>query len=189
MTATEAARRYTPEDLVKLNDDGRFELIDGKLIDCFASPLGSIVSGFVMSRLSNHVQAEEGHIFGPGLNYRCFPFDPDRVRLSSGSFIRAGRISNEEWDADFMTVVPDLVVEVVSRDDLASRLHAKINDYLHVGVKRIWVVDATTQNVIIHRQDGTGRWLHEDDELTGEDVLPSFRCAVRDLFPKLNVGE
>jgi hypothetical protein len=26
-------------------------------------------------------------------------------------------------------------------------------------------------------------FLHEDDELTGGDVLPGFRCQVREIFP------
>jgi hypothetical protein len=26
------------------------------------------------------------------------------------------------------------------------------------------------------------RTLHEDDELTGGDLLPDFRCTVRELF-------
>jgi hypothetical protein len=33
------------------------------------------------------------------------------------------------------------------------------------------------------RADGSGYRLRAGDELTGDDVLPGFRCAVGSLFP------
>jgi hypothetical protein len=35
----------------------------------------------------------------------------------------------------------------------------------------------------IHRADGSAGWLREDDELSGEDVLPGFSVPVSSLFP------
>jgi hypothetical protein len=40
--------------------------------------------------------------------------------------------------------------------------------------------------VEVHRTDGTVTKLHEQDELTGEDVLPGFRCQLSELFPPRN---
>jgi len=36
--------------------------------------------------------------------------------------------------------------------------------------------------VRVHRPDGPGSTLRADDELTGADVLPGFRCSIRELF-------
>ncbi len=32
-------------------------------------------------------------------------------------------------------------------------------------------------------------WLWAADELSGEDVLPGFRCKIDDLFPKLTEAD
>jgi hypothetical protein len=36
--------------------------------------------------------------------------------------------------------------------------------------------------VEVHRAQGTGTILRENDALDGEQVLPGFRCRVGDLF-------
>jgi len=43
-------------------------------------------------------------------------------------------------------------------------------------------VNPDARTVRIHRLDGAGTILGENDELTGEDVVPGFRCAIRELF-------
>jgi hypothetical protein len=43
--------------------------------------------------------------------------------------------------------------------------------------------------VLVYRKDrDTVSFLHEADELSGEDVLPGFRCPVRDVFPPVKSG-
>jgi hypothetical protein len=36
---------------------------------------------------------------------------------------------------------------------------------------------------MVYRSDGSVSRLRESDELSGEDVIPGFRCPVRDIFP------
>ena len=38
------------------------------------------------------------------------------------------------------------------------------------------------RTVQVHRPQGAGTILHEQDELSGEDVVPGFHCRVADLF-------
>jgi len=46
------------------------------------------------------------------------------------------------------------------------------------------VVNPNTRTVLVYRKDQVSvAFLHEQDELSGEDVLPGFRCPVRDVFP------
>ena len=37
----------------------------------------------------------------------------------------------------------------------------------------------------VYRADGSVGRLHQDDELSGEDVIPGFRCRVRSLFQRV----
>jgi Uma2 family endonuclease len=57
-----------------------------------------------------------------------------------------------------------------------------VEEYLRVGVKLVWVISPESRTVRVHRPDSSDTRLHEDDELTGEDVIPGFRCRVGDLF-------
>ena len=47
----------------------------------------------------------------------------------------------------------------------------------------IWVIHPGQRKVMVHRGDGSVSHLRESDELSGEDVIPGFRCPVRELFP------
>ena len=60
----------------------------------------------------------------------------------------------------------------------------KIEEYLSAGVSLVWIVNSNTRTVRVYRKDhDTVRFLHEDDELSGDDVSPGFRCPVRAVFP------
>jgi Uma2 family endonuclease len=74
-------------------------------------------------------------------------------------------------------------VEVLSPNDIAYEVDAKVREYLAAGVRLVWVINPDGRTVTIHRPQGPGTVLHEQDELAGETVLPGFRCRIADLFP------
>jgi Uma2 family endonuclease len=51
-------------------------------------------------------------------------------------------------------------------------------------VPLIWVIHPQSRKVLVYRDDGSANRLLECDELSGEDVIPGFRCPVRELFPR-----
>ena len=50
------------------------------------------------------------------------------------------------------------------------------------GVALVWLADPEDRSVTIHRPNEFPKVLDETDELTGDGVLPDFRCRVADLF-------
>ena len=82
-----------------------------------------------------------------------------------------------------MTIAPDLAVEVISANDLVAELDEKTEEYLAAGIPLVWVIDPEVRTVVIHRGDGTLAKLRENDDLTGESVIPGFHCKVAELFP------
>ncbi len=54
----------------------------------------------------------------------------------------------------FLRLPPYIVVEILSRDDRASDLDDKIEDYLNFGVENIWVVDPRRHRVTIQTREG-----------------------------------
>jgi len=50
-------------------------------------------------------------------------------------------------------------------------------------VALVWVINPEARTVHIHRKDGSVGWLRVEDELSGEGVVPGFRCRVAAIFP------
>ncbi len=75
-----------------------------------------------------------------------------------------------------------LVIESVAPDDLANALDRKVLSHLESGAHFVYVVYPKVRRVRVYRRDRSGVTLQENDELSGENVLPGFRCRVGDLF-------
>jgi Uma2 family endonuclease len=114
--------------------------------------------------------------------YQCFPDDPNKVRKPDVSFIRADRLSVRDEPEGWATIAPDLVVEVISPNELFEAVAIKVNEYLAAGVPLVWVIDTATRKVYVYRREGRGEILADTDELSGEEIVNGFRCRVADLF-------
>ena len=85
----------------------------------------------------------------------------------------------------WLRVRPDLAVEIVSPNDLAQEINARVVGYLSVGVPLVWVLDPSTRLAQVYRQGGSAAWSIQTGELSGELVLPGFTCRVEELFADL----
>ncbi|HXD87398.1 MAG TPA: Uma2 family endonuclease, partial [Urbifossiella sp.] len=73
-------------------------------------------------------------------------------------------------------------VEVASPNDGYEEIQSRVADFQSAQTRLIWVVSPHTRSVLIRRLDGSCAELREDGELSGEDVIPGFRCKVAELF-------
>jgi Uma2 family endonuclease len=174
---------FSPDELLTLPDADAYELVGGELVERKMGAKSSFIAGKVYARLERFCDDQRlGWVFPEGTSFRCFPDEPDKVRRADVSFIRFGRLAREQLPEGHLRTAPDLAVEVVSPNDLAYDVDSKVEDYLQAGVRLVWVVNPATRTVRVHRPDGPGATLRADDELTGGEVLPGFRCSIRDLF-------
>ena len=77
---------------------------------------------------------------------------------------------------------PVLAVEVVSPDDTAEEVDAKIRSWLAAGTKLAWVLYPRGRTVTVYRSLDDIHVLTEKDQLKGDPVVPGFTCAIADLF-------
>jgi Uma2 family endonuclease len=186
MSTLTETKSYTPDDLLAMPDGDRYELVDGKLVELNVSALSSIVSARLLSQLSSFCEPNRvAWIFASDLGYRCFPGHPRKVRKPDVSLILRDRLPAEQLTEGFLTIPPDLAIEVVSPNDLAYDVEQKIQEYRMAGVRLVWVVYPTTRTIRIFRRDGSTAMVSSSDELSGEDLLPGFRCLTDDLFASL----
>jgi len=111
--------------------------------------------------------------------------DPDTVR-GPDVMLFEDVASIDDLETKYGERPPRLAVEVVSPNDSPGKLNRKIREQIGFGVLLVWVVDSEMRCVTVYRP-GQGRsieqyTLEDTEELTGEDVLPDFRCQVADFF-------
>jgi len=176
--------RYTPEDLLTMEDGDIYELEDGQLLERDMSMLSSFVAGLIYALFHSYCQTTRaGWPFPEGTSYQCFPDHPNRVRKPDVSFIRRDRLSEVQLTSQgHCLVTPDLAVEVLSPRDTAYKVDAKVQLWLNAGVLQVWVVNPEQRTLQIHRASGIGAILREGDEVSGEDILPGFHCRVAEFF-------
>ncbi len=186
MTLATTTTLYTPEDLLALPDYGRFELLDGHLVERKMGAKSSYAATNVLIFLGHFVRNNSlGLVFQADCGYQCFPEESSRVRFADGSFIRRGKLPEDRPPQGHCRVSPDLVIEAVSPHDTAYEIEEKIAQWLGAGVQLVWVLYPDTHRVQVHRADGTVTKLQAEAELVGEDVVPGFQCQVAEVFQGL----
>jgi len=184
-------RTYTPEDLLAMENGEIYELEDGHLVRRDMSMISSWVGSRLHRFLDTYVDENKlGWAWHADLGYVCFPGALRKVRHPDVSFIRSGRLNGGlTSDKGYCDIAPDLAVEVVSPNELAYEVVKKVVEYLDAGVLLIWVVYPEARTVLVIRHDRSGMLLREDDELSGEDVVPGFRCRVASILPEKPAGQ
>ncbi|MSR56974.1 MAG: Uma2 family endonuclease [Planctomycetaceae bacterium] len=186
MATSATTTRLSADDLLRLPDGDRFELVDGELVEIPMGAESSSVGLMLGYRILDFtISHDSGFVFGPDCGFQCFPDDPNKVRKPDVSFIRRGRLPGDVIPKGYMTIAPDLAAEVVSPGDGAYEISRKAEEYLAAGIPLVWIINPDTRTVLIYRADGSIIGLREADWLTGESVLPSFKCRVGDLFSGL----
>ena len=182
MTTATLERVTTAEFLARADQDD-YELIDGELKErCMGakavwvtSELGSFLAAFNRS-------ARLGLVFGDGVPLEIFG-DRDYVPRPDGVFISFTRLGSNQPPDGTLTVVPELVIEVISPSDNAYKVQRKLRRYLHAGVDVVWVVYPETRTVHVFRRDGSSTTVEPPMSLDGGNILPGFSHPVADFFP------
>src|SRR5262245_24366187 len=179
---SETARLVTADELEKLaGDDCRYELVAGRLIRM--SPVGYQHGRIVLRFAALLDRYLEGRDLGTAVIEVGFKLalNPDTVRAPDVAFIRQDRIPPVD-PKGFWQGPPDLAVEVLSPEDRSSDVQEKVEEYLLGGVRLVLVVDPDSKSVVVYRRLSPPVALRAgDDLLEFDDIVPGFRCRVRDI--------
>jgi Uma2 family endonuclease len=181
----------TPEELLAMPDAEHYKLVDGVLVERAMSLLAARVESKTIRILEGHCEGPDlGWVLGSSGGYRCFPWKPGKVRRADVSFIARHRLpAPEQWSVGYITIPPDLALEITSPTDEVYDLEEKIEEYLRAGVRLIWVIHPEVRVVEVFRADGSTSRIRSGGELSGEDVVPGFRCPVDALFPPVQPAD
>ena len=164
------------------NRDRWFELECGKVIEMpppglrhgvVCGNVGWILNGFVRQRNRGYVCTNDAGV--------VLETDPDTVRGIDVTLYDES-MPYEDLTTRYAIDLPKLAIEVLSPDDRPGRMTRRVSQFLHKGIPLVWIVDPEDRDVTVYRPGREPYVLGEQDEITGVDILPDFRCRVADLF-------
>lgn len=175
----------TIDEFQALPNEKDFELVDGQLMEQQMGFESSYIAGHLLALLYLYSQSHRlGWVVGSDCGYSLpLPGRTGNVRRPDVSFVSFDKLSVKDGiPRGYPAIAPDLAAEVLSPNDLAYEVDAKIKDYLEAGVKLIWIINPASRSAQVLRQDGSTARLLETDSLDGETVLPGFQCRIATLF-------
>lgn len=180
---TEVIPKLTYEEFRQLPYDGkRYELVFGEL---HVTPAPNTRHQFMLRRLAASL---DRYLTRNAAGE--FAFAPLDVRLATDVvlqpdliFVSTARL--EILGEDFVSGVPDIVVEILSPSTSAHDRAVKIPLYARAGVPEIWIIDAQVKTVEVLKLQGKKYIV--DSVLAGDQILrssqlPDWQLPLGELF-------
>lgn len=158
----------------------RFEFIDGEVVELVSNEISAHVTSLITILVGAFiVQHQLGYTTSSESGFRIGDNDymPDFAFISKG---RREKPVGETW----ITVAPDLVIEVKSPTDSLVGLIGKVANYLEAGVRMVWIVLPDKRRVDVYTQEDHLQY-DMNGVITGGDVLSGFTLKVADIFAQL----
>ncbi|MCS7064935.1 MAG: Uma2 family endonuclease [Fimbriimonadales bacterium] len=171
--------RLTEEEFIRLPSDGRkYELVDGEAKEVPAGHRHDVIGARVIVRLAPYARGR-GYLAGSQAGFRMIT---GNIRSPDVAFTLKERLPEGRPSEGFEDFAPDLAIEIISPNEDKVDLLRKIGEYFASGAKQVWLLFPEMQMVKVYTDPFEMRTLSSEDELEGGDLLPGFRCKVRELF-------
>jgi Uma2 family endonuclease len=181
-------RLFTAADLEALPSDLPsgpidYELDNGRLV-LITVPPGNI-HGAAQLRIGTQLMIQ-GELKGHGkartevgvILWR----NPDRVVTPDVLFIAKKSLPIRTSREGYLETIPELVVEIRSKNDSLKYVERNVQHYLKAGVELVWVADPEVRTLTAHSASGEPAVYNETDTLSLPERIPGFSMPVADVF-------
>ena len=162
------------------NAEKLLELVNGEIVEKRGGFASSVVAAGICAFITEYnLRYKTGRVTSASATYVMSDSDAFIPSVAYISHIRMPERPPRECP-----IPPDFAVEVKSPTDTKRAMRRKAEKYLAVGTRLVWLVFPDDRQVEIystHEEDS--RIMGISDILNGEDVLPDFKLAVKDIFP------
>jgi Uma2 family endonuclease len=173
----------TERDVISVHDreNRLFELVDGTLVEKVMGFDESRFALLLATYLINYLERHDlGAVVGADGMMKLFS---GLVRIPDAAFISWGQYpKRKRRRGEIPRVVPDLVVEVLSKGNTPREMARKLDEYFRAGVRLVWYVDPAKRTVRVYTAREEPTLLRENQTLDGGDVLPGFSLKIREWF-------
>jgi Uma2 family endonuclease len=161
----------------------RYELSEGELI---VTPSASFFHNEIRDYLNARLRAfVETRRLGRVTSETDVKLVGETVRRPDVAFIRAGRLRDIDLDRVPLPVVPDFVIEIVSRNDRADDLLLKVSQYLAAGAKAVWLLYPNTRlayRYLPGKLEPEVRSAAAGHAFEEPELLPGFSLPLEQVF-------
>lgn len=178
--------RATIEDLYRLPDKGKAEIVDGEII--FMAPTGYLpgfAGGEIFASLREYARNRKRGIATPD-NVGFAVNLPGRDSFSPDAAYYTGKPTGMK----FLEGAPIFAAEIRSENDYGKKAERAIAkkraDYFTAGTQVVWDVDLTGDEVVkVYRASDpeTPTIYHRGEMAEAEPAVPGWKMLVDDLFP------
>ena len=177
-------KTWTETELLALpKEDGKYELVDGELT---LMPPASFNHGDVSSELISQLRhfVQKNKLGKVVEGQTGFWMKSGNLLSPDVSFVNKSRLAKfGEQPSVFFPGAPDLAVEVLSPSETRASIKRKLVEYFSSGTKLAWIVSLKTKSVSVYRNpDSVEKVCGIGGVISGEEVVPGFTLAVKELF-------
>jgi Uma2 family endonuclease len=175
----------TIEEYVALDEPAglRYELSQGELI---VTPSASYFHNEIRDRFNARLRAfVDTHSCGGITSETDVKLASDVVRRPDIAFIRQGRLEGVDLERVPLPIAPDLVIEIVSKNDRADDLILKVSQYLQAGVQVVWLLYPGTQlayRYMTGKLQPEVRSAKAEDKFEEPELLSGFSLAFSEIL-------
>ena len=108
--------------------------------------------------------------------------DPDTTVGIDVAYVSAEVLARQTDETTLIDGVPLLAVEILSPSDTVDEVNEKIDTYLAAQVPLVWIIDPYRRTATVYRPHGPPRLVTEEQELSGDPILPGFRVVLGEFF-------
>jgi len=161
----------------------RYELSNGELI---VTPSASHFHNKIRDRFNARLQAFlDAHPFGEVSSETDVELAADVVRRPDVAFIRKERLEGVDLDQVPLPIAPDLVIEIVSKNDRADDLLLKVSQYLQAGAQAVWLMYLSTHlayRYVPGKREPEVRTAEAGEKFEEPDLLPGFSVLLAEIL-------
>ena len=175
------ARVYEKEDIEKLDEWTRAELIDGKLY-LLAAPnrMHQFLISEITFALKSYIRNQKGrcHVYPAPFDVRLFGDDKTEVQPDISVICNKDIMTDKGCSG-----APDMVIEIVSASNSSHDYITKLMQYQKAGVREYWIVNPEQERVSVlnfENPEKTNEYTFEDVITSG--VLEGFGIRIKDFL-------
>jgi Uma2 family endonuclease len=183
-----APGRATFDDLIRVNDQRHgpvCEWVEQTLVEKAMgfneSWLAFIIIGLFDAYLLTH---DLGMCTAPDGVMKILP---DVGRAPDVSFISWSRLPGGKpppRSDKVPTIVPDLVVEILSESSTPREMGRKREEYFRAGVGMVWEIDPASRSAVVFSGPDDSTPVPASGNISGGDLLPGFVLSLQTVFDR-----
>ena len=182
------ARQYYEGKIKELCDVALVEVIDRKIYT-MSTPnrMHQFLVAKLLIRIGNHIEKKRGkcHVYPAPFGVRLFADDETWVEPDILVICKKDIMTDRGCDG-----APDLIVEIVSPNNMFHDYVTKLVKYQQAGVHEYWIVDPINERITLyHFQESVQKADYTYEDTIPSKVLEGFEIRVADFIGEYDEAE